>query len=85
MITKDVDRFGPPAFVTRTPLLRGTRVEGRPISRHPPDNTVTVMFRRTGDKFVQCGVGVFKDGCWKNDKRKPLEGDLYWTALVDER
>lgn len=43
------------------------------------------MYRREGDTLHQAGVGAFKDGRWTNSKGKPLEGDLFWTAMVDER
>lgn len=79
------NRCGPPALVFRVTGLRRYRFECRPISRPPQEHWVGLMYRPTPDGGArQAGVGIFKDGSWTNDKGKPLEGELYWTAIVDE-
>lgn len=85
MISDEADRCGPPLAVFRTPYIKGMRFELRPISRTPPERTVALMYRRTGDSYRRSGVGVYRDGRWENDKRKVLEGDWLWAAMVDER
>lgn len=86
MTEDEADRCGPPTFVFRSPYLREIRFEGRPISVEPPPSAaVGLMYRRNGNHVVREGIGAFKDGRWTNGRGKPLQGDLYWTAMVDER
>ena len=80
----DADRFGPPAFVFRSPYVRGVRFELRPIDRPPGDKWVGLMYRRTAGTYRQAGVGVFRDGVFRNDRRKLLQGDLFWSLMVEE-
>lgn len=85
MTDDEADRCGPPFRVFRSPALPGFRFECRRLDQQPPERTVAIMYRHRGDVLTQAGVGVFKDGEWKNDKRKALQGDdLYWTAMVKE-
>lgn len=86
-MTDDLDLCGPPVFVLRSPLLKGFRVECRPIERHPPPScSVSIMYRREGDCLLQVGVGALVDGKWTNGKGKDLDPEgLHWTAMVDER
>jgi hypothetical protein len=80
----DLDHLGPPAFTFRAYGMPNCIFEARPISTPPQDGWVGIMYRAApGGGYRQAGVGVFQDGCWHNDKRKPIEGDLYWTAVVD--
>lgn len=81
----EADRCGPPVLVFRVPGVRTVRFECRPLSSPPRDNWVGLMYRSLpGGGLRQAGVGQFKDGRFTNDKGKPLEGDLFWTAIVDE-
>lgn len=86
-VDDQLERCGPPAFVIRTPYLRGYRFEGRPIGKEPPPPfAVSIMYRREGPYFKQAGVGAFKDGKWTNGKGRELDpANLHWTAMVDER
>lgn len=78
-------RSGPAVLVFRVPGVRCVRFECRPISRPPQENWVGLLYRPTADGWVrQAGVGVFEDGRFRNDKGKPLDAELYWTAIVDE-
>lgn len=86
-MTSDLaERCGPATIIVRLPHIRNTRVEYRPVTQPPPDNTVSIIYRRKDDTLRLCGVGLFKDGEWTNGKtRKALDTEgLYWTALVDE-
>ena len=85
MTADEADRCGPPRLVFRSPAMPGFRFECRPVSAEPPDKTVAFMYRRNGEGYRQSGVGVFRDGAWTNDKGKPLEGELLWAAMIDER
>lgn len=77
------EQFGPPAWVLHAPNLPGLRFEIRPVSAGAPDNTITIAYRRKGERLTQCGAASFKDGVWKNGKGKPLDPDgLYWTHWV---
>lgn len=82
----DLDRYGPPVCIIRTSQMNGIRFELRPISVEPPArHSVTFMYRRKDNAFHAAGVGAFKLGRWTNGRGKSLDGDLYWTAMVDER
>ena len=85
MSPDELDRCGPAYCVVRSQFAPGWRFECRPISAEPPEKTVAIMYRRNDKVLRQCGVGVFQDGRWTNDKGKPLEGDLFWTHMVKER
>ena len=85
LTTDELDRCGPPVCVFTARYLSGMRFELRPVSgKHPPEGTVAIMYRRKeGDIYRQAGVGVFKPGEWRSDRRKLLQGDdLYWAAMV---
>jgi hypothetical protein len=60
-----------------------TVMECRPISL-APEKMVAIMYRRDGDKLRQSGVGKVKDGRWVSSSGQPLEGDRFWTVLVDD-
>jgi hypothetical protein len=74
-----------PAFAFRSPALPGYRFEARPFSMPPTEGYVGIIYRTTdgGKTYQQCGVGAFKNGEWKHHSKKPLEGDCFWTLMVD--
>jgi hypothetical protein len=81
----DPDNYGPPAFAFRLYNLPRCRLEARPNARPPKDGWIGIMYRsKASGGYCQAGVGAFKDGCWTDGRGKPDEGDLYWTAIVDE-
>lgn len=66
--------------------LPGIRVELRPIASSAPDNMVGILYLRMGDNFRQSGVGCCYGGEWRRSKGgKPLEGDYYWSLMVNEK
>ena len=80
----DLEQLGPPTFAFRAYGLPNVRFEGRPISTPPKDNWVGIIYRPTAEGgYRQAGVGMFKDGRWLNANRRSIDGDIYWTAIVD--
>lgn len=85
MTDEQLAECGPPVGVARLRHLRGMRLEYRRTSQLPPDNWMGIMYRRSGDSFLQSGIGMFKDGAWLNEKRQPLpDGEWLWLEMVRE-
>lgn len=85
MTDEQLAECGPPYMVARLRHLGRMRLEYRRTSQPPPDNWVGIIYRRSEDSFLQSGVGIFKDGQWLNDKRKPLaDGEWLWVEMVKE-
>ncbi len=84
---EDAESCGPPVRTFHVVGLPGMRFELRPATVAPPPSaSVSLMYRRDeGGNYNQAGVAFYKDGAWKRQGKKPLEGDLYWTLMVSER
>jgi hypothetical protein len=77
--------LAPPFRSYRLHNWPGQVMECRPISDAPTEQTVSIMYRLTGNSLRQCGVGSFTDGVWTNGAGKALDVDgLVWTRIVPE-
>lgn len=86
LAVEDSASCGPPVASFRACGLRGMRFELRPASvAPPPAAAVSLIYRRDEEgRYNQAGVAFYKNGTWKRQGGKPMDGDLFWTMMVSE-